>query len=226
MKRGARALTIVLIVAGVAATIAVSVLQERLRPAAERSNGESAPVSEQEHETIGGLRVLGVVYTRSATNVRASASGSARIVRKTAPGERLRFIDASGDWFRVVGSDTAATEWVHQSKVITEFEYRQRATAHLAVGAWSWREEYSYAIAEGQVTNVSDGPLRHVTAVVSFHAADGTFITSDDALIEYDPLLPGQTSPWKVMTRWNPRMGNANLEFATLGGGTLRSYRE
>lgn len=58
-------------------------------------------------------------------------------------------------------------------------------------------------------------------AVVTFTTADGSFITSDTGLIEYDPLLPNQTSPWKVMTRWNPRMQRASVEFKTMFGGTL-----
>lgn len=93
----------------------------------------------------------------------------------------------------------------------------------LRVEKWSWHEEYDYAIAEGQVTNVSDEPLKNVTAVVTFKTKSDEFITSDDGIIDYNPILPGQTSPWKVMARWNPAMSKAYVEFKTLFGGTLRA---
>ena len=40
-------------------------------------------------------------------------------------------------------------------------------------------------------------------------------------LIEYNPILSGQTSPFEVMARHNPAMHNARLEFKTLMGGTI-----
>lgn len=96
----------------------------------------------------------------------------------------------------------------------------------LEVGSWTWREEYSYATAEGVVTNISDRSLENVAAQVSFLKGDGTFITSDDALIEYNPLLPGQSSPWKVMATWNPEMASARVEFKHLFGGTIPTQKK
>ena len=75
---------------------------------------------------------------------------------------------------------------------------------------------------EGQVRNTTDANLENVTAVVSWFTDDDTFITSDEALISYNPILPEQTSPFEVMTQTNPAMSRFRVEFKTLFGGTLR----
>ena len=91
----------------------------------------------------------------------------------------------------------------------------------LRVGKWHWSEDYGYVTAEGTVTNISSESLANVQAVVTFKTKDGTLVTSEDAVIDYNPLLPGQTSPWKVMARANPAMTSASVEFKEMFGGTL-----
>lgn len=95
----------------------------------------------------------------------------------------------------------------------------------LELQSWHWGEEYSHAIAEGTVKNISGENLRNVTAVVTFMSKDGSFITSSDALVDYNPILPGQTSPFKVITTHNPAMRRARVEFKELMGGTI-AYRD
>ncbi len=85
----------------------------------------------------------------------------------------------------------------------------------------AWHTESDYAILEGQVRNISSQPLQNVEALASFYDADGDFITSSDSLIEYNPLLPGQTSPFKVMKPWNPAIKKAGVEFKYLMGGSI-----
>lgn len=89
---------------------------------------------------------------------------------------------------------------------------------------WSCvRSSTSYVRTEGLVTNNSSAPLRTVLAVVIWMTTDGTFITSDETLIEYDPLLPGQSSPFEILSRYNPAMsgGKCNLSFKHLLGGRI-----
>jgi hypothetical protein len=81
--------------------------------------------------------------------------------------------------------------------------------------------EYGYAVLDGLVRNTSSQPLKNVMAVVSFYDADGGFITSSEALIDYNPVLPGQASPFKVMKTENPAMDTARVEFKELMGGTI-----
>ena len=75
---------------------------------------------------------------------------------------------------------------------------------------------------EGQVRNTSAANMENVMAVVSWFTAEDTFVTSDEALIAYNPILPEQTSPFEVMTQTNPAMSSFRVEFKTLFGGTLR----
>ncbi|MCE5200531.1 MAG: FxLYD domain-containing protein [Armatimonadota bacterium] len=92
----------------------------------------------------------------------------------------------------------------------------------LQLKTWSWSSESEdFVKVEGQVTNLTDEKLENVTAVASFYDSNGEFITSDDALIDYNPILPGQTSPFSVISRYNPAMKKAQIEFKELSGGTL-----
>ena len=84
-----------------------------------------------------------------------------------------------------------------------------------------WSHSSSYATYQGQVTNNTGSPMRNVQAVVIYKTSDGTFITSDSALIDFNPLLPGQTSPFSVITRYNPLMATASIQFKMLLGGTI-----
>jgi hypothetical protein len=84
-----------------------------------------------------------------------------------------------------------------------------------------WSVSSSYAEYEGQITNNTRTSLRNVEAVVTYYTKDGRFITSDDSLIDFDPLLPGQTSPFSVLTRYNPAMATASVQFKHLLGGTI-----
>ena len=86
---------------------------------------------------------------------------------------------------------------------------------------YAWHIEYGYAILEGQVRNISSEPLKNVAAVASFYDSNGGFITSSDTLIDYNPVLPGQTSPFKVMATENPTMKKARVEFKEFLGGTI-----
>ena len=79
-----------------------------------------------------------------------------------------------------------------------------------------------WAIAEGRVKNTSDRPLKNVMASVTFVTRSDEFITNGDALIDYNPILPGQTSPFKVMATANPAMQSAQIDFRHFSGQTIR----
>ena len=81
--------------------------------------------------------------------------------------------------------------------------------------------EYGYCEITGLVKNISDKPLDNIEAVVNFLDADGNFIKFDSALIEYNPILPNQTSPFSVMTTDNPEIEAFNINFKYLMGGTI-----
>lgn len=82
-------------------------------------------------------------------------------------------------------------------------------------------ETGNYMYAEGQVKNVSGDSIRSVTAVVSWFTQSDDFITSDSALVEFRPLLNGQTSPFKIITSRNPAMKRFRIDFKA--GGRMLS---
>lgn len=86
--------------------------------------------------------------------------------------------------------------------------------------AYTWSREYGYITLEGQVKNLTDEPIDGLQAVGSFYKGD-TFVTSDSGMVEYQPLLPKQTSPFRVMLTDNPAIDGATVEFKTLFGGTI-----
>jgi len=76
---------------------------------------------------------------------------------------------------------------------------------------------------EGQVKNISNESLENVTAVVEYYDSADNFIKSDSALIDYNPILPGQTSPFSVITTDNPEIKRYSVSFKFLLGGTINT---
>ena len=79
----------------------------------------------------------------------------------------------------------------------------------------------SFYVIEGQVKNVSGKSLENVEAVGTWYDKNRDFIKTDSALVDYNPILPGQISPFKTMTTGNPAMSRYSVEFKRLFGGTL-----
>lgn len=102
-----------------------------------------------------------------------------------------------------------------------------RNESDLEVLNWKWYRSSDYYVeAAGEVKNISGEPLENVTAVVSFYTKDGTFVTSSEALVDFNPILPGQVSPFHVIETFNPEMSKANLQFKFLLGGTINSFSD
>ena len=78
-----------------------------------------------------------------------------------------------------------------------------------------------YMTVEGQVKNISQDRIEHPMAVVEWYTSSGQFITSDRALTTYRPLLPGQTTPFEVITPTNPAMAKYSVTFTDLNGRNI-----
>jgi hypothetical protein len=94
-------------------------------------------------------------------------------------------------------------------------------TPELEIQSWRCHKEYSYVFVEGLVKNLAAEPLGNVLVVGIFKTSSGNFVKSADALIDYNPVLPGQTSPFKAGTTDNPEIKNCYIEFKYLMGGTI-----
>lgn len=98
--------------------------------------------------------------------------------------------------------------------------------AKLVLVNWSWSSEHGYVTVEGQVGNISGQKFQNVEALVEFYTEDKKFIKSDSALIEYNPIMPGQISPFKVITTHNPLIKAANINFKIMFGQSLDFVRK
>ncbi len=115
---------------------------------------------------------------------------------------------------------------LNNDSLMQSFDNSQRARAYLEVESWHWgrSESGSYYEVEGLVKNVSQISLNGVVAVVIVYGEGHQFITSDNAMIDYQPVLPGQISPFKIIGTWNPAMRTASLQFKEFSGGTIPTW--
>ena len=81
--------------------------------------------------------------------------------------------------------------------------------------------EMPYVECEGFVENISGEPLENINVVILWYDDAGTPISSDLGLISYNPILPGQQSPWAIMREHNPAITTFRIEFKEFFGGTI-----
>lgn len=93
------------------------------------------------------------------------------------------------------------------------------------LGLHTSRTSEHYVTTQGQVRNISGGSLKNVLAVVTYYDGSGSFISTDNALVDYNPLLPGQTTTFSVMAPYNPAMKSSSIAFAFLGGSAIPHTR-
>lgn len=104
-------------------------------------------------------------------------------------------------------------------------EQLEREAIPLVLEGWTWSKEGMFVLASGEVTNRSTKVLRYVEVVVSFCTAAGEFITSGTGITEFDPILPGQSTPFKVYVQYNPAMESAKLAFKEMSGEAIPCVR-
>lgn len=85
--------------------------------------------------------------------------------------------------------------------------------------------EYGFTTTEGTVKNISDKPIQSLMVVGTHFATSGEFVKSDSAMVEYQPLMPGQTSPFKTMSTYNPMMAKCSVNFKRMFGGEVATAR-
>jgi hypothetical protein len=79
-----------------------------------------------------------------------------------------------------------------------------------------------YFEVEGMVRNASSASIRNLEVIGEAYTEKEEFVTSESALVEYNPLLPGQRSPFKVMISYNPAITKYRVEFKLLLGETVK----
>jgi hypothetical protein len=81
--------------------------------------------------------------------------------------------------------------------------------------------ESRFIICEGFVKNITSKPLEDIEAVVTIMDSDKRPFSSADALIDYNPLLPDQQSPFTIYADYNPAFAYWTIEFKEFFGGTI-----
>lgn len=133
-------------------------------------------------------------------------------------------VDISGEVSKTYKIRTQAAINAENKALQAQAESEARCNGvDLIIENWNWGDQYDFAIAEGRVTNISGQSLERVMAKVSYFTNSGEFITSHDALIDYTPILNGQSSPFKVMGTYNPAMASGRLELAEMWGTTYKT---
>ena len=90
----------------------------------------------------------------------------------------------------------------------------------LRVNDWKCHTEYDYFIIEGTLTNVSGGVLENVTAYATVSDSQGV-VSTDDALIDFQRLRPGETSNFKTMSATGGRGTKCSVRFGVMFGDQL-----
>ena len=121
-----------------------------------------------------------------------------------------------------------ALNWYSQAAQLGQDEARAVIhsfnNADIGVVWSSSRGQFDWIYITGEATNLSGKKLDAVLAVASFYAEDGTLITSDFAMLEFSPLMPDQSSPFKIMTPNNPHISKARIAFKLFGGQALSHF--
>ncbi|MGO9607859.1 MAG: hypothetical protein ACLQAT_31410 [Candidatus Binataceae bacterium] len=94
-------------------------------------------------------------------------------------------------------------------------------SADLDVISWNCQFSGHSVEIQGEVKNISGAPITDLEGVAIARTADGKLISSNNLLVEYGPLLPGQTSPFKGYVEYNPAIHSVDLAFKKMLGGTI-----
>jgi hypothetical protein len=118
---------------------------------------------------------------------------------------------------RHVGNDSSSVvvrreDLIQQLPSQARIGCRQQAT--LKVRDSSLALPRSHMTVEGEVVNRTSDSLRNVAVVITWRDAAGKFITSDRVLIDYNPVLPGQASPFKSSPHPTRRWPSSTSPFA------------
>lgn len=122
-----------------------------------------------------------------------------------------------------------AVEAAHREQVVADALKAQADAAKAAskpklhVSGSNCVKEYGFMTVSGTVTNRTSAPIDSLMVVGLFGKSDGTFVKSASAMVDYQPLLPGQTSPFKAMTTENPAISKCGVSFKTMFGGEVSS---
>jgi hypothetical protein len=78
---------------------------------------------------------------------------------------------------------------------------------------------------EGAVRNVSDTSVSGVLAVIELLSEDGEVQAVSRSPIAFDPILPGQESPWSLNPSYNPELDRYRVSFSDREGNIPATWQ-
>ena len=99
-------------------------------------------------------------------------------------------------------------------------------TPTLTLISKSCTSSYGYMTCEGFVQNTTASAMSNVMVVITWVDSNGVPQRTDEALIDYNPVLAGQQSPWSMIGNHNPALNRYRVSFKELLGGTIRHIDE
>lgn len=88
----------------------------------------------------------------------------------------------------------------------------------LELHSWHWNRESGYILIRGEVKNISTDKLENVEVVGELRTKSGTLVKTADAVVTYNPIMPGQSSPFEAITSDNPQITLCGISFRLLTG--------
>ena len=170
--------------------------------------------------TIVGLIVLGcIIFSAASNSDKTGSSASPSLAGAiTAPDSAPQTTAASG-------SDTSTSDMsTSDTSTNAGSDSSGSSSANvppLAKGSENFSRESDYDIVSGEITNTGSDKLDDVEAVTTFYDSNGGVVTTADAVIDFNPLMPGQTSPYKTMNPDNPLIKTEKTEFHSMNGPLL-----
>ena len=75
----------------------------------------------------------------------------------------------------------------------------------------AYQSSTAYWRVTGQIRNAGTDPIDRLAVMTTWYDKAGGFIVTDEAMVTFSPLLPGQVSPWETMTRTNPALATYSI---------------
>jgi len=87
----------------------------------------------------------------------------------------------------------------------------------LLAAACTGNQTFRMTTCEGTVRNLSPWTIEGVQVVVEWVDDQGAVQATDSQPIDYNPLLAGQESPWKLIGSYNPALSKYRVSFGVAG---------
>lgn len=134
---------------------------------------------------------------------------------------RRHWILSTIGFFFIIGSILSVLAEDQQNLEISSGTSPNVTNYELELESFNTYKKSGFAHISGMVKNITEKKLESIQAVGEFFDKNGDFVKSDTALIEYNPILAGQSSPFEVLTSDNPAIVTGRVQFKRFFGGTI-----